>query len=124
MTEDFAVARLSADAHLPAEIAVAIHAPADLFSVTRTQDETSIVAPQSVLEGMPSVEPGWAALKVQGPLDFGLKGILASLATALAEADVSIFALSTFDTDYLLIKRVDLDRAIAALRTAGHVVET
>ena len=67
-------------------------------------------------------EDGWSALAVEGPLDFGLTGILAALATCLAEASVPIFAVSTYDTDWILIKRTDLKRAVGALQAAGHVV--
>jgi hypothetical protein len=59
---------------------------------------------------------------VQGTLDFGLTGILAALATPLAEAGVSIFAISTFNTDYVLVMGRDLDRAISALTAVGHKV--
>jgi len=68
------------------------------------------------------VETGWRALTVRGPVEFTLTGILAALSGALAAAGVPIFALSTFDTDHLLVKDADLDRAIAALREAGHDV--
>ena len=60
-------------------------------------------------------ERGWAGLKVEGPLDFSLTGVLASLAQPLAEAGISIFAVSTYDTDYVLVKGGDLERAVAVL---------
>ncbi len=65
-------------------------------------------------------EPGWRCLRVAGKLNFALVGVLASLLTPLASAGVSVLALSTFDTDWILIKENDLDRAIEALRAAGH----
>jgi hypothetical protein len=68
-------------------------------------------------------EDGWRCLKVAGPLDFSLVGILADLSGTLAAEGVSIFALSTFDTDYLLVKAPDLPRAIQALQRAGHTVQ-
>jgi hypothetical protein len=68
-------------------------------------------------------ESGWRCLKVRGPLDFGLTGILAALTSALAAASIPIFALSTYDTDYLMIKTDTLERAIEALRGAGHRVQ-
>jgi hypothetical protein len=68
------------------------------------------------------VEAGWRALAVQGPLDFGLTGILAALAAPLAAARISIFAVSTYDTDYVLVRDRDLERAVLALREAGHSV--
>ena len=69
------------------------------------------------------VETDWSALKVTGSLDFSLTGILAGLATALAEADISLFALSTYDTDYVLVKSKPLSRACMALNSAGYILE-
>lgn len=90
------------------------------FSITATEDELSLVcAADSVPEGV-RCEQGWRAIKVIGPLDFALVGILASLSSTLAQAQVSIFAVSTFDTDYILIKEAQLAQAIAALEQAGH----
>lgn len=66
------------------------------------------------------MEHGWRALQVEGPLDFSLTGILASLATPLSGAGISIFAISTYDTDYLLVKEVHLDRARKVLEALGY----
>jgi hypothetical protein len=68
------------------------------------------------------VEGGWRALKVAGPLDFELVGILASLAVPLARSGVSIFAVSTYNTDYVLVKASLLDRAARTLREHGHEI--
>ena len=68
------------------------------------------------------VEPGWRAFVVRGPLPFDLVGIFASIAGPLAEAGLSIFALATFDTDYVLVKAADVATARAALVAAGHEV--
>jgi len=93
-------------------------------SVTRTRDELSVVcAEAAVPEGIRS-EGGWRVFRMEGPLDFGMTGILASVAVPLAGAGVSIFAVSTFDTDYVLVKEGEVPRAIAALRVAGHRVST
>ena len=70
-----------------------------------------------------TVERGWRCLKVEGPLDFALTGILADLAGVLASAGISIFAISTFDTDYLLVKEETLDGAVETLTVAGHRCE-
>jgi len=94
----------------------------DFVSVTGTRDEVSVVCPEDQAPEGATVEAGWRCLKVDGPLDFGLTGVLASLAVPLAEAGVSIFAVSTFDTDYVLVKAEALERAAAALETAGHRV--
>lgn len=94
-----------------------------LTAVTWTADETSVVCAASVVpEGTPA-ETGWRALQVAGPLDFGLTGVLAALATPLAEAGVSIFAISTYDTDYVLVREEALEDAAGALEAVGHRVE-
>jgi len=93
-----------------------------LVSVTRTAGELSVVCPsESAPVGIES-EPGWRLLTVRGPFEFTLTGILAALAGALAADGVPLFALSTFDTDHLLVKDADLARATDALREAGHDV--
>lgn len=91
-------------------------------SVTRAADELSVVCAESAVPASVPSEGGWRALQVHGPLDFALTGVLASLAVPLAQAGVSIFAISTFDTDYVLVKEESLDRAVNALQLAGHVV--
>ena len=92
--------------------------------IGRTDAETSVVclsahAPVHCL----AREDGWRAFRVAGQMDFGLTGVLASLATVLAQASVSIFALSTFDTDYILVKKENLSKALEALASAGHEVD-
>ena len=96
----------------------------DFFSVTRTAEELSVVCREDLVSDDLTSEVGWVCLKVEGPLDFSLTGVLASLAAPLAEAGISIFAVSTFDTDYLLIKERDRDEALAVLTRAGHTVQT
>lgn len=82
-----------------------------------------MVCEESLMTASAKVEGGRALLRVDGTLDFSLSGILASLTVPLAEAKISIFALSSYDTDYLLLRQTDLDRAIAALERAGHSVK-
>lgn len=93
------------------------------FCIARTQGEVSIVSASNRLpqdrEGL-VVEDGWIALELEGPFPFSMTGVLASFLDPLAEAEIPIFAISTFDTDYVLIKRENLDRARAALLAAGH----
>ena len=91
-------------------------------AIVRTAEELSIVCAEQAVPPGVICQRGWRGLKVAGPLDFALTGVLASLAGPLAEAAVSIFAISTYDTDYLLIREVQLDTAIDALRRAGHAV--
>lgn len=89
-------------------------------SITRTPEELSVVCPAlHVPEGI-RAQAGWACLQLAGPFDFALTGILASFVQPLAEAGVPIFALSTFDTDWVLIPEQHLERAFAALDAAGH----
>ena len=94
----------------------------DFFSVTRTAEELSIVCRETdVPEGEMS-EAGWVCFKVEGPLDFALTGVMAALAGPLADAGISLFAVSTYDTDYLLVKALVLGGAVVALTKAGHTV--
>jgi hypothetical protein len=93
-----------------------------VFSVTRTPDELSVVCPERSVPDAVVCEGGWRCLQVVGPISFTEIGVLASLASPLAAAGVSVFALSTFDTDYLLVKEELLEKALAALRGAGYVI--
>jgi hypothetical protein len=114
----FAVCRLEADAPLPSWAA-----SGGFVSLTRTDAELSIVCPQESVPPGVQAEAGWRCLRVKGPLGFGLTGILASLAAPLASSGVSIFVVSTYDTDYLMVQQRDLDRGVHALERAGHSVE-
>ena len=95
----------------------------DLFSVTRTADELSVVCRQEVVPEGVVCERGWRCLRVAGSMPFTLVGVLASLTTPVAKAGVGVFAFSTFDTDYLLVKADEIQKAVAALRAAGHLVD-
>jgi len=97
--------------------------PGELFSITRTAAELSIVCPQRFVPQDAKAERDWRAFEVIGPLDFSLVGVLASIANTLAEVGISIFALSTYNTDYLLVKDTDFERAAKALIEAGHFLE-
>lgn len=112
-----AVCRLPADAPIPNWAQVST-----LVSVTRTADELSIVCSEADVPRDVTAERGWRALQVAGPLDFALTGVLAALAVPLADAGVSIFALSTYDTDYVLVRHDDLPFAVVALERTGHRV--
>jgi hypothetical protein len=92
----------------------------NFFSITRTEEELSLVCSQEVVPDGVLCEKGWRCIMVVGPLDFSLTGILASLIASLAEAGISVFAISTFDTDYLLVKADNLKRAVLKLQEAGH----
>ncbi len=93
------------------------------FSVTRTAEELSVVCPEVLVPREVKREDGWNCLKVEGPLDFSVTGILASLTVPLAERKISVFSISTFDTDYLLIRQEDFEKAIDVLVSNGFIVE-
>ncbi|MBY6185837.1 ACT domain-containing protein [Marinobacter hydrocarbonoclasticus] len=109
---------------LPPETPVAPHwmTSCQLVSVTLTNDELSILAPENMAINSARQEGPWRAFKVAGPLDFALVGILANLSGILARAGIPLFALSTFDTDYLLVNAERCGDAASALRDAGHLV--
>jgi hypothetical protein len=118
MPDRLAVCRLPPDREMPAWAAAA----EGFRSLTRTADELSLVCAADAVPPAIQCDSGWRLFEVAGPLDFALTGILLSIARPLAEAGVSIFALSTYDTDYVLVKDPDLAKAVAALEAAGHHV--
>jgi len=114
----FAVCRLEPGAPIP------IWSTADdFFSITRTADELSVVCRQDAVPDGINCERGWRCLRVAGTIPFSVVGVLASLTAPLADAGISVFALSTFDTDYLLVKAKDLERAVDVLRRRGHTIQ-
>jgi len=112
----YAVCRLPPDAPVPA------WAEGGFVSVTRTIQELSVVCEQRYVPSDVRCEKHWRGLRVEGPLDLALTGIMASLTAPLAQARIAIFALSTYDTDYLLIKDRDLDAAVRVLRASGFEI--
>ena len=115
LPETYAICRL-----LPTE-AIPNWATKDVYySITKTPDELSIVCAEENVPQNIKADRGWRCLKVRGPLAFNLTGIMASLAVPLAQADISLFALSTYDTDYLLLKSDHLTKAKWVLSAAGH----
>ncbi|HQQ76558.1 MAG TPA: ACT domain-containing protein [Thermoanaerobaculia bacterium] len=112
---------------LPASAAVPAWAGKAFVSITRTAEELSIVCeerrlPEDVFGIEFQIERGWVLLKLHGPFPLDAIGVLSSVAKPLAEAAISLFALSTFDTDYILVKRIHAKQAIAALTLAGHTL--
>jgi hypothetical protein len=119
LDEPLAVCRLPASERVPSWALELHHA---FLSLTRTADELSVICPEVAVPPDTDAETGWRALTVAGPLDFALTGVLASLAAPLADAGVPLLAVATHDTDHLLVRADDLDRALAALAAAGHEV--
>jgi hypothetical protein len=119
LPEEYAVCRLPAGSSLPASLS---SGPDDksVISVTWAPDELSIICPTDRVPSDATVETPWRCLRVVGPLDLALTGVLASLIGPLAEARVNIVTFSTFDTDYVLVPTVRLAEAVATLTAAGH----
>jgi uncharacterized protein len=115
----YAICRLAAASPLPRWAAGGAFS-----SIVHTPQELSIVCASDQVPEDVQAERAYRGLVVRGPLDFGLVGIVAALSTALASASISIFVVSTYDTDYLFVRARDLDRAVAVLRDAGHRVAT
>lgn len=113
----FAVSRLPADAAVPR------WAAGEVVAVTRTPDELSVICAEPAVPEATPAERGWRCLQVQGPLSSEMTGILAALSGPLADAHIPLLALSTYDTDYLLVREEHLEAAYAALERAGHQVD-
>lgn len=113
----YAICRLEAGAPLPAWAG-----GGDFLSVTRTAQELSVVCTDSMVPESAHAERSRRLLQIEGTLAFTLIGVLASVAAPLAAAEISVFAVSTYDTDYLLVSEKDLPRAQEVLEAAGHTV--
>ena len=115
LTGRYAVAKLPAGVAIPESAT-----QGEFFSVTRTADELSLVTAERNVPAGANVAEGWRVFKVHGPLEFSEVGVLASLTESLARENVAVFVVSTFDTDYLLVREESLRAAIAALQRVGH----
>lgn len=111
----FAICRLAPDAPLPSGWDGGPFACA-----ARTTEELSLVCSEDSAPAAARVEGGWRAFRFEGPFPFEATGILASVAGPLAGAGVGIFAVSTFDTDHVLVKEAQFDQAVRSLKEAGH----
>lgn len=110
----YGICRLAPDEPLPAW-----GLQGEFFSVTRTTDELSIVCAEAQIPAKVLCESGWRLFKIDAVMDFSLVGIVARVSTALAGANVGIFVLSTYNTDYILVRQPDFAVAAAALQAAG-----
>ena len=119
LNEKFGVCRLNKNELIPDWVK-----NSDFYSITKTSDELSIVCSQDSIPNNIKCEKDWRTLKVEGPLDFSLIGIISSISTILALKRISIFAVSTYDTDYILVKNKDIDNAILALSNERYEVIT
>ncbi|MGY8819373.1 MAG: ACT domain-containing protein [Pseudomonadales bacterium] len=116
LPQSFVIAQSERDADLPNEVL----ASPGFMSITRTDDELSIVCAEGAATDLARVDSDWRAIKVQGPFAFDQTGVLASFLDPLAAAAIGIFAVSTFDTDYILVKSMNLENAVQVLKEAGH----
>lgn len=117
LKEKYGVCRLSAEESIPKW---GKNSP--FYSITKTVDELSIVCSQDCIPKDIKCEKDWRVLKIQGTLDFSLIGVISSISTILAHEKISIFAISTFDTDYILVKDKDIDKTIVALTNKNYEI--
>lgn len=117
MLDEFSIVQLAPDADLPPWAKTAA-----FLSLTRTPNEISIVIPENFVPEDVKAKGGWRCLRVKGVLDFDLTGVLASLSIPLAKAKIPLFVISTYDTDYLLVRSVSLQKSLQVLEAAGHIV--
>jgi hypothetical protein len=117
LPKHFAICRLSPDEDMPAWCK-----NAEFYSIARSRDELSMVCFNENVPLDVEAERDWRALRIEGPLDFCLTGILASIVSPLAAADISVFAISTYDTDYVFVPEKSLSLSISVLEKEGHSV--
>jgi hypothetical protein len=118
LPEAFKVLKLKPHEKIPLDVLLG-----KTFSITKTSEELSIVCREEVNIACPHEERGWKALKVEGPLDFALTGILSSILQPLADEKISIFSISTFDTDYILLKEKNIKKALLRLSKEGFFIQ-
>ena len=118
LSETFTIHKLSPDVSIPEEIL-----NSNYYSVSKTENELSLVCSEVIEVQSLQSSKGWKCIKVAGPLDFNLTGILAGISDILTKENISIFAISTFDTDYILVRTQDLSSATTKLRLAGYKFE-
>ena len=118
LSETFTIHKLSPNVSIPEEIL-----KTNYYSVSKRENELSVVWSEVIEVQNLQNSKGWKCIKVKGPLDFKLTGILAGISDILAQTNISIFAISTFDTDYILVRTYDLSAATTKLRQAGYKFE-
>ena len=116
--ETFTIHKLSPDASITEEIL-----KSNYYSVSKTENELSLVCSEVIEVQSLQSSKGWKCIKEAGPLDFNLTGILAGISDILAKENIGIFVISTFDTDYILVRTQDLSSARTTLRLAGYKFE-
>ena len=117
LPDKYAVCQFHPDKHIPYWALLG-----NFVSLTRTPEELSIVCQQDNVPDDTEAERGWRCVQVQGAFDFSIAGVNASLAIPLANADISVLAIATYATDYLLVKEENVERALQVLEQAGHYI--
>jgi len=114
----YAICKFNADLDIPSWIE-----DSGFYSITRTDDELSIVCKQaSIKDNTSKISKDWRILKISGPLDFSLIGITADISGTLSRQNIPIFTISTYETDYILVKSRDLNKSTEALIANGHII--
>lgn len=114
----FAICRFAPDENVPSWVDGAF------TCIARTTEELSVLCSEASIPRGIAYEGDWRLIKVAGPLDFAMVGVLASVSTPLGEAGIPILAVSTYDTDYVLVKQASLEKAVKVLATAGHDISS
>ncbi len=115
LDDTFAIHSLDVTQAIPSQVL-----QCDVYFIGKTFDELSLVVPQKLTIEAEETDHDWRVLEVLGPLNLSMVGIMAEIGGVLAKAKVSIFVVSTFETDYVLVKQGSLDTAIDALKAAGY----
>lgn len=119
LPQEFTIYGLDPAAPIPAAVT-----QSELYFIGKTEDQLSIVVPSTVKLEAEDIDENWRALELLGPLELSMVGIMAKIGSVLAAAKISIFVVSTFDTDFFLVKGQKLQEAVSALRKAGYQVQT
>ena len=117
LNDKYAICKFNVNSDLPDWVK-----DSDFYSVTKTNDELSVVCKQSGSLDNCEISEDWQILKVAGPLDLSLIGIIAEISGTLRDNKIPIFTVSTFETDYILVKSKDLTRAVNSLKASGHKI--
>ena len=117
LPDNYSIYRFKSESEVPGWVY-----SSDFYSITKTKDEISVVASQDDVAAGIISNPDWRVLKIAGPLEFSLIGIIADVSTTLKDKKIPIFIISTYDTDYILIKQKDLSSGMKALKEKGHKI--
>jgi hypothetical protein len=117
LDNEFSIYRFQLDETVPSSVL-----ESSFYWLSKTDEELTIVCDSSIELGGGVKNAGWSCFKVLGPIDFSVIGVLAGISAVMASAHISIFSLSTFNTDYILVKSAHLERAKTVLGEAGYDV--